>query len=284
MLAAIVEDLRAVTDLQIVTIASDDEYAFRQAAASAAETLVIAPETDGILETRCRWVEEERGCLLGPCSTAIRLTGDKLTLFKHFNRIGISTPRTWPIDEAPRDLFPVVWKPRDGAGSQATYLVRSATEKENALKKLKNERPAPAMIAQEFVEGKAASVAFLMGPLEGIALQPCRQHLSDDGRFHYRGGSCPIEPDLAERVVAVAAPALRAVEGLRGYVGVDVVIASRPADDRVIEINPRLTTSYIGLRRLAKFNIAATMRCIARGEPHEPIVWRSGHIDFGVVG
>jgi hypothetical protein len=44
---------------------------------------------------------------------------------------------------------------------------------------------------------------------------------------------------------------------LRGYVGVDLVLAhDKPY---VVDVNPRLTTSYAGLRRVAQFNIAEAM-------------------------
>ncbi|MGH8522453.1 MAG: ATP-grasp domain-containing protein, partial [Gammaproteobacteria bacterium] len=48
---------------------------------------------------------------------------------------------------------------------------------------------------------------------------------------------------------------LEAVPGLRGYIGIDLVItASGPI---VMEINPRLTEAYVGLRQSLRFNPAA---------------------------
>ena len=54
-------------------------------------------------------------------------------------------------------------------------------------------------------------------------------------------------------------------EGLKGYVGVDLVLS----DERVfvIEVNSRLTTSYIGLRNVSKINLAeAVTRAILNNE------------------
>ncbi|MCJ7721336.1 ATP-grasp domain-containing protein, partial [Candidatus Bathyarchaeota archaeon] len=45
-----------------------------------------------------------------------------------------------------------------------------------------------------------------------------------------------------------------AVNGLKGYVGVDMILTEE--EPIVIEVNPRITTSYIGLKRAAKFNTA----------------------------
>ena len=59
---------------------------------------------------------------------------------------------------------------------------------------------------------------------------------------------------------------------LRGYVGVDLVLG--PAEDGsrdvVLEVNPRLTTSYVGLSCLAKGNLAAEMLAAAEGKCVEP--------------
>ena len=45
------------------------------------------------------------------------------------------------------------------------------------------------------------------------------------------------------------------MRGLRGYVGVDLVLTD--ADAVVIEVNPRLTTAYLGVRAALDENIAA---------------------------
>ena len=44
----------------------------------------------------------------------------------------------------------------------------------------------------------------------------------------------------------VALRTCRALPGLRGYIGVDVILTESEAV--VIEVNPRLTTSYLGVR------------------------------------
>jgi hypothetical protein len=66
--------------------------------------------------------------------------------------------------------------------------------------------------------------------------------------------------------------ALRSLDAMphppHGYVGVDLILGNDPAGgaDRVLEINPRLTTSYVGLRAAAKTNLAEAMLAVCRGE------------------
>ena len=116
-------------------------------------------------------------------------------------------------------------------------------------------------IAQHFVSGFAASVAFLVGPRTLTPLVPCAEHLSTDGRFQYLGGRLPIEPPLAERAIRIAKAAVTCVSGLAGYVGVDVVLGD-DGRDWAIEINPRLDDE---LRRPASAGEVQHRRRHARG-------------------
>ncbi|MCE9531880.1 MAG: ATP-grasp domain-containing protein [Planctomycetes bacterium] len=271
MLDAVSRDFAAISGVSVLSIQSTFELEFRQHAAQADYSLIIAPESDGVLETRCRWVEEEGGRLLGPSSKAVGLTGDKLELARHFEKHGVPTPRTWSLGNEPRDLLPIVWKPRDGAGSQSTFLIQSDGNAPMGE---------PGMIAQEFVPGFPASVAFLVGPKECVPLRACTQELSADGRFQYQGGLTPIDEMRERRAIKLARLAVHCVRGLNGYVGVDLVLGEREGEDRVIEINPRLTTSYIGLRRLASGNLAEAMLQVVRGESHRPLQWNHGTVVF----
>jgi predicted ATP-grasp superfamily ATP-dependent carboligase len=66
---------------------------------------------------------------------------------------------------------------------------------------------------------------------------------------------------LADRAIASLGEAC-------GYIGIDMVLGHAPGGsrDRVIEINPRLTTSYVGLRAACKGNLAEAMLRAAGGE------------------
>jgi predicted ATP-grasp superfamily ATP-dependent carboligase len=269
------------------TAPADEGRAFRELAAACDFSLVIAPECGGLLEERCRWVEEAGGRLLGPASGVVRLTADKLALAQALDRAGVPSPPTAPLaGGAPAVGFPAVCKPRDGAGSQATFLVRGADEVPACVARARAEGWDGALLMQRFVPGRAASVAFLIGPAAVVALAPAAQDLSADGRFHYRGGSLPLSPAEAARAVRLARRAVAAVAGLAGYIGVDLVLGSPEdgSEDRVIEINPRLTTSYVGLRALAEGNLAEALVRVVRGEAAPVLRWRSGAVTFRADG
>jgi tyramine---L-glutamate ligase len=287
MLEAVVEDFPRIPGVEVVTLASPNEAAFRDAAAGADYTLVIAPEIDGILATRCAWVEEAGGRLLGPSAQAVRLTGDKLLLGRHWLAHGVPTPpcRLHLPGEPPPSIFPAVCKPRFGAGSQATFLVHQESDIAAATEQARAEGCTD-LLLQPFVPGQAVSVAWVLGPNHKVPLLPARQRVSDDGRFHYLGGSLPLDEELSERAVALSRRAVDCIPGLLGYVGVDLVLgdAQDGSADWAIELNPRLTTSYIGLRVLARVNLAQLMLQVVRREMLTPPAWHPGTVQFTAAG
>jgi tyramine---L-glutamate ligase len=264
----------------------DFKAAFRDLASTADGTLVIAPEIDNLLYQRCRWVEEAGGRLLGPSSEAVRVTGDKLETARRLQSANVPTPPCTRIGEHYDRGWPAVLKPRHGAGSQATFLVPEP----GALPDLQSQAAGAGvsgdLLLQPFVPGLACSIAFLVGPAGGLPLVPCRQHLSDDGRFHYLGGALPLPTPLAERAIRLGRRAVDAVSGLRGFVGVDLVLGEKEdgSEDWVIEINPRLTTSYIGLRALCRDNLAGAMLTVVNGGSLPLLSWQAGGVRFTVRG
>src|SRR5262249_41480769 len=146
-----------------------------------------APEFDRLLETRCRWAADAGGRLLGPAPEAVARTADKLALASRLQARGVPTPPTASALAGPPP-FPPPWvvKPRFGAGSQDTVLVADGGSVPPPI------GPVGERIVQPFVAGRPASVAFLIGPRQTVALAPAWQDLSPDGEFHYRGGSLPI--------------------------------------------------------------------------------------------
>jgi predicted ATP-grasp superfamily ATP-dependent carboligase len=68
-----------------------------------------------------------------------------------------------------------------------------------------------------------------------------------------------------------------------GYIGVDMVVGRSEAEDAVIEINPRLTTSYVGLRTICQENLAQAMLDVACGETPS-LSFQEGPVRFTPAG
>ena len=270
---AVAADFTAVPGVTVVESADDCDWA-----------VIIAPEFGGLLLGKAESFTSAGCRLLGPTPAAIELTSDKFATFGHWQANGTPTPLTRTADRVGEVPFPAVLKPRDGAGSEGVYYCKSVGEAENRLRESGVYRRA--MLVQSFAPGTPASVAFLVGPRETVALAPAFQHLSADSRFAYLGGELPIPPALSERAVTLGRRAISGVPGLLGYVGVDLILGDNDdgAEDLVIEINPRLTTSYVGLRALANTNLAGAMLRVASGEQVGDIRWSPGRIQFSPDG
>jgi predicted ATP-grasp superfamily ATP-dependent carboligase len=75
----------------------------------------------------------------------------------------------------------------------------------------------------------------------------------------------PFEHQQKEAAYAVAKRVVEAIGGLRGYVGVDMILSGERIF--VVDVNARLTTSFVGLRKVAGFNVAmALVEAVVSGE------------------
>jgi predicted ATP-grasp superfamily ATP-dependent carboligase len=250
----------------VLEVATQDEQqqAFARLAADSDWTVVIAPELEGALLARCQAVLAAGGKLLGPGCDLVRLASDKHATAEHLRAAGIPTPEgieLLPGQSLPPDFgYPAVLKPLDGCGSLGVRRVDSANAWPAAIE-------TPSRL-ERYCPGLPASVSVLSGPAQRVVLPPFYQRLSDDGRFRYLGGSYPLPPDSVLRAERLAQRAIAALPPFVGYLGIDLIFGDDAygKDDFVIEINPRLTTSYIGLRAAARTNLAHAMRRLAEGE------------------
>lgn len=211
--------------------------------------LCVAPETGGVLEDRARTIV---GRTLGCSPEAIALCADKIRLGEHLRELGVETPRTLrvvPSEGLPRDIsYPAVLKPIDGAGSLDTFLLEGPDSLPASALAMKE------AILQPFVSGDPLSASFLIPrEREPIWIGLGRQRMMrDDGAFHYEGGDVPWEiGDGLEELRSLLLRVVKAIPGLGGWIGIDLIHDPTTGRVTVLEINPRVTTSIIGWRRLA---------------------------------
>lgn len=209
-------------------------------------TYIIAPEDEGLLADL---LEELEGFHICSKPEAVRCVSDKASLTLRLSREGFKVPETVVYRPGePLDIGclkpPYVVKPSTGAGCDGMFIARSFEELEGAVSHIRE----PVLI-QEFVEGVPASVSLLTDGSKVIPVSLNRQYI-DLGRRIYLGGYTPMHHRLVKEALDTAFRVLSLFKGLRGYIGVDVILSG----DRVyvIEVNPRLTVSYVGLSRVLK--------------------------------
>ena len=251
----VTSDSRLSEDIGPWTIVpGDDPGRVRELAVAADFTVLIAPETSGILANLTSDLRHAGARLLGSTAGAVALAGDKARLAARLHKLSIETPPTRtivPRDGLPPDTsYPAVLKPVDGAGSIDTFYLADDLSLPDCA------RTMPVALLQPFVPGIPMSASFFVGgdgqvwPI-GVGIQRMAIHA---GRFEYHGGSLPAP---CRDALPQIAPAVDAVAGLRGFVGVDFVWDTRKGLATILEINPRPTTSCVGLVRLLSPGVLA---------------------------
>ncbi len=212
----------------------------------------IAPETDGVLERLARATLALDKCLLGSHPDAVRLTASKRETARVLGLAGVAAVPTFAAgDRLPALGGAWVVKPDDGAGCDGVLVVpdwRAAGERLAG--------DPGRLIAQPWIDGCALSLSLLC--CDGRAALLCcnRQHVRlVDGRPALEAITVNALPDSEGRLAGLGTRIAAAIPGLWGYVGVDLVLARQ--GPVVLEINPRLTTSYCGLRTALGINPAA---------------------------
>ncbi len=271
-------------DLEHIDSRAEHDASFKQAVAAADYSLVIAPEFDDHLLRTCQAVVNAGGKLLGSGIDFVRLASDKHRTAEHLAAAGLPVPRGVALSTGqslPADFaYPAVLKPRGGAGSQAVRLVASWEHAQQP------ERPHQPSRLEQFCPGTPVSVAALCGPEGNVLLSPMRQNLSNDGRFTYLGGDNRLSPGQRKRAYQLAQQTLAALPATTGYVGIDLILGDdeNGAGDVVIEVNPRLTTSYVGLRSIIRENLAGAMLQMAAGGGIPDLSRRDGEVEFTADG
>jgi predicted ATP-grasp superfamily ATP-dependent carboligase len=238
---------------------------------------VIAPETGQTLKSFVKLAEQTGKSSLNCESRAIGKAADKTVLYEVLQKLGVS-PKTLilsvddgliKIEETiKKELgYPLVVKPADGVGCSGVSLVKKEILLSNAVAKICAESTSKRFIAQEFIRGEAASVSLLSTGKKAKALSLNKQNVNLAGPetdSSYEGGVVPFEHWLKQEAFKIAEEVTEAFSDLKGYVGVDFVFTEHKPF--VVDVNPRLTTSFIGLRKVARFNVAdALVNAVLRG-------------------
>jgi len=240
---------------------------------------VIAPETGQTLQSIVELVEYIGKVSLNCDASAIQKVADKTVLYETLKKNGLSTPNTGVLNvdgglaevkQIIRSKFsyPVVFKPMDGVSCFGLSIVKEDAQVEKAVARIKAESAGMHFIVQEFIDGEAASVSVLCTGGKALAISLNKQNVKvavPEAVSSYEGGTVPFDHPLKQEAFRVAENVVESFPGLRGYVGVDLVLV----EDKpfVVDVNPRLTTSYVGLCRVASFNVAeALVNAVLKGK------------------
>jgi len=228
--------------------------------------IVIAPELDHQLSQIVEHLRKAGAKVLAPSAPFLAATSDKLTTAMLLVQSKIAHPATQTLTEfqarvrTKSSALPLTLKRRDGAGcadmmvfADQGRLLRWLSIHESLY------RAGDDWLVQEWLPGRPASMAVIASldwQIIGAVEQAIRFDTNnEDGcsKVCYVGGAGPMEGVTDEIMKQLAKSVRQAFPvGAAGWIGIDFLVPSDPTklqDYVVVEINPRLTTSYLGYRK-----------------------------------
>jgi predicted ATP-grasp superfamily ATP-dependent carboligase len=212
--------------------------------------LVIAPDH---LLARYTQILEQHTHNLGCGFMTAALCANKVQTEKILRSHGVPVP-------AETVLGKHVIKPVKGCGAQGVRISDGFPGKDE--------------FSQQYIEGEHVSVSIVASRVVGdaclyfsghapLVLAVNRQFIEtgSDGALHYRGGETPVHPEREGEIIAVAKNVAE-VLGCQGYCGIDMVVADQVY---VVDVNPRITTSLVGITACMKEEIADILVAASKG-------------------
>jgi predicted ATP-grasp superfamily ATP-dependent carboligase len=285
---AVWRDFSALPDMQLVTTVDirlplpqgwdelvhvaheDDVWAIWQRCIQEADmVLPIAPEQGGCLLRLTQMVEQAGKTLLACYADAVALFGDKWRTFAHLRQHQIPTPDTflagdWLQHQTHHHQHHWIAKPIDGAGCE-DMLIGEVEQ----LKTWLQSRTASHLV-QPFLVGESASFCMLCYHGKAHLMSCNRQHMyMAGGRISLSACELNAMQSHADAFALLARQIALSMPNLRGYVGVDVQIQQHANKLHywVLDINPRLTTSYVGLHQAIQINPAHLLMMLHTDAP-----------------
>ena len=233
--------------------ADDDVWQVWQDQIKTADAVwLIAPETDGLLHYLTQIAAQEGRLVLGCGPASIKITSEKMATCLALEEVGIATIPTYTFENWPRSHWIWLAKPNDGAGCSDTAWFNNADDLQDWIEQ--NDKQLTHVI-QAYQPGDPASISCVMRDGEAHLLS-CNTQMIEivNHMVSYKGGIINGMREHWGQFEVVANQIAKALPDLAGYVGIDVIVDKD--DIYVVEINPRLTTSYVGLREATGVNPA----------------------------
>ncbi|MES9831796.1 MAG: ATP-grasp domain-containing protein [Candidatus Thiodiazotropha sp. DIVDIV] len=214
----------------------------------------IAPEFSNVLLHISETVVNMGKLLLNSPPSAVEMTTSKMLTSICLRQEGISVVPTYRLEDGmPDHIGSWVLKPDDGVGCQGIRICRDRDE----LCQQINFLPVGGnYVVQPFIHGIPTSINLLVGGGKTLLLSVNQQRIAmTDNGFMLLG--CVVNGHLKDKKCfrnlgkAVAA----AIPDLWGIIGIDILDTAEGL--QVLEVNPRVTTSYVGLKESTGVNPAA---------------------------
>ncbi|NOV30030.1 ATP-grasp domain-containing protein [Methylomonas sp. ZR1] len=287
MLQALIAELKCLDDLQlcvpldercarpdmllpgeIVTVsAACDIFALLRDLLTQADLFwPVAPESDSMLQSLAELAIAANVEVLLSNPAALSACANKYATYQALKKRMIPAVATHLLSEAKEGIGladKLVVKIADGVGCLDSLQI-DAEQLPAAIAELTDPHR---YVLQPYIHGQAASLSCLFK--HGQAWLICYNHQQialQQGRFSLQGCLVNLQTDKLSFYRNLVSEIADALPGLWGYVGIDV-IENAKLGPLVLEINPRLTSSYVGIRQATGINVAEQVLRLRHAEP-----------------
>lgn len=245
-------------------------------AANFKNAIFIAAENNNNLYNITRILEENDVNLYTSTSEACLKSSDKYETYESLP-INIPQPKSFrfKIDqrgywkraienlhekwqaEDPLTPLKLIIKPLMGVDCEDIVIIEKIEDLTLDLDKIFT--PGSRVLVQEYIEGTDISVSLISDGENAMPLSLNEQYVElKDDKGRYLGGKLPYENKYKDEAFEIAKNAVESMDGLKGFVGVDLIINADEKDIYsvyLLEINSRFTTPYVGLKQISNINI-----------------------------
>lgn len=163
--------------------------------------------------------------------------------------------------EDPLTPLKLIIKPLTGVDCEDIVIIEKIEDLTLDLDKIF--KPGSRILVQEYIEGTDISVSLISDGKKAIPISLNQQFIElKDDKGRYLGGRIPYESKYEKEAFDIAVAAVESMDGLKGFVGVDLIINADEKDIYsvyLLEINSRFTTPYVGLKQISNINIGKSI-------------------------
>lgn len=261
-----------------------DIWAIWQQCMSAVDAVwVIAPETDDVLLRLAKLAQTSKALWIGAGIEAIKVASNKYLMAQVLGDAKLPIIPSYFYDNwRAEHAGPWLVKPNDGAGCEATYVLDSQQAVDDWF--AKDHQRKTTHIIQPYLKGIPVSISVLGLKDQAMVLSCNLQSIDlEQGQLSYTGGVVNGASEYWAQLSELANQIKAVMPDLLGYFGVDVLIdMDNQKSLTVVEINPRLTTSYVHLHKAMSCNPAHLIMNAMLGENSDLSIVSRNQVEFGV--
>jgi len=208
--------------------------------------LPVMPESNLKLYDYAKFLESNKINMLLSDSKTIKMCSDKYEFYKFICNNKLNTVKTYL--KYTKNMYGKRFVIKDRYGVGCSYV--EITKDINKLSTINSNN-----IIQDYIVGQdySLSVFFTRAGFKLLTINKQLIRINQNDQMYLSGIMVNIKHDFYIKFVSIISKIKNIFPGLRGFVGIDLLVNDK--EIFIIEINPRLTTSFVGVYDTLGINI-----------------------------